>query len=357
MEVRIGQRLPEGWDALGGAGDMYASAAWLESQSPGFEELGGVAVTIRSNGTLVAGLPMFPLEDDDSVPASVHPTKLLSRAVPAIDGRRLMPSLLCGGRQSSVTRALTHEAWDRAALLRELVAAAAAHARDRNLASVAFLYVDEHDRAFRHALRDAGFAELRTTHNFILDIDWPDLDAYVASRPGRRRRRLRSELRRLELGGVELETVEAEQVSLDWIVEMTAQRRAKYGKQSDLSSLRTLFERRTRAFGRKAKVFLAKVGGTVAGYTLAFEWRDRMYAWSTGFDYALQGRLPLYFGVTYYAPIAYAAKHGVSAIDYGPTAGEAKVLRGCRSIRQYSYFRATDARVDEWLRNQLASIA
>jgi uncharacterized protein len=356
VKTAVAPGLPAGWDRLAGADDLYVSARWFASQESGFTELGGSAATVSApDGTLLAGLPMFPLRDEDPVTPYIHPARLLAMSLggTAADTTRLMPSLLCGGRQSTATRALTGGR-DRGALLAELIAAAVRHAADRSLASVAFPYVDGSDQPFRDALRDAGFIEVFGSDTFHLDIEWPDFAGYLDSGNSDHRTRIRRDLRSLRAAGVRLEATPLGGLPLDRLAELAGRRMAKYGRPIDHEATLAELGRLHRTFDERAIVFLARLGDQIAGYALLLRWRTHLYAWTTGFDYDLRGNLPLYFAVAYYEPVAHAASHGLTRIHYGPTAGEAKALRGCRRLRQYGYYLALDGGVHEWLRGQVS---
>jgi predicted N-acyltransferase len=356
VRIAVEPRLPADWDRLAGPDDLYASAPWFACQETGFTELGGSAATVSdAGGTLLAGLPMFPLRDEDPVTPYIHPARLLamSSGGAAPGSTRLMPSLLCGGRQSTATRALTG-ARDRLPLLAELVSAAVRHARDRSLASVAFPYVDGTDRPFRDALREAGFIEVFGSDTFHLDIEWPDFAGYLDSGNSDHRTRIRRDLRALAAAGIRLETAPLGGLPLGRLAELAGQRMARYGRRFDHAAALAELDRLHRTFGERALVFLARLGDEIAGYALLLRWRTHLYAWSTGFDYRLRGTLPVYFAVAYYEPAGYAARHGLARIHYGPTAGEAKALRGCRRHRQYGYYLALRDEVHEWLRGQVS---
>jgi predicted N-acyltransferase len=348
--------LPPGWDTLAGAADLLVSAHWYAAQGTGFAELGGWTATVRDgSGTLLAGLPVFALNDDDPITPYSHPARVLAMSFGdhQPDTRCLMPSLLCGGRQSAVTRALTGArlpAAERELCVARLVSAAVRHAAELSLSSVAFLYVNEHDRPLRAALLDAGFTEKGSGETFQLNVGWPDFAGYLASLSRHRRQVIRQEVRRVARAGVRLETATLAEAPLDRLVDLTGQSMAKYGRDADKAATMAELERLRDTFGERALVFQALLGDEIAGYGLKLRWRDHLYARFIGFDYRLQGSLPLYFAAAYYAAIGYAAEHGIAAIHYGPTAGDAKMRRGCDRIPQYAYYLGLTEEVDAWLR-------
>jgi uncharacterized protein len=356
VTATVQRGLPTDWDTLAGAADMPVSTYWYAAQATGFAELGGSTATVTdATGRLLAGLPMFALKDDDPITPYSHPARVLAMSFGEHqpDTRCLMPALLCGGRQSAVTRALTRAGLttaERKLHIGRLVSTAVRHAAELSLSSVAFLYVNEDDRQLRGALLDAGFTEKGSGETFDLTIGWPDFAGYLHSRGGHRRRAIQQELRRIAAAGVRLETAALADVSLDRLADLAGQRMAKYGLDADHAATVAEFGRLRDTFGERALVFQALVGDEIAGYGLKLRWRDHLYARTVGFDYRLQGGLPLYFAVCYYAPAGYATEHGISAIHYGPTAGEAKVLRGCDRVKQYGYYLGLTGEVDAWLR-------
>ena len=59
-----------------------------------------------------------------------------------------------------------------------------------------------------------------------------------------------------------------------------------------------------------------------------------------GFDYDVQGTLPVYFGVAFYGVMDFAAEHDLRVLDYTFGTEDAKRSRGSRRGLQCKFFKA-----------------
>jgi predicted N-acyltransferase len=74
--------------------------------------------------------------------------------------------------------------------------------------------------------------------------------------------------------------------------------------------------------------FKCYAGETLVGFALAFPHEDTLYMRAVGFSYEdLQHRAE-YFSLTYYLPVMWAARHGLTTIHLGTQALEPKIKRG-----------------------------
>jgi predicted N-acyltransferase len=89
-------------------------------------------------------------------------------------------------------------------------------------------------------------------------------------------------------------------------------------------------------------VLTAHRAGTLVGFVLVFLDGDEVYARQAGFDTAVTGRLPVYFGLVYYELIRVAGEWGARRIYYSTGSGAVKRSRGCRAVEQFAYVKVLD---------------
>lgn len=341
-----------GWDALLGVDDCYLSAPWLDI----VESTAGVPMRYllaRRGGRPVAGLATALL--DTSAPWLLgRPDTLLEHCadegmpgaaglladLPAADV--LMPSLVCGGRHLGRTRIVgTAEATgaDLVDLLDEAERIARAHAAR----SVGFLYVDERDESLRGLLERRGYRRHESARYCWLSLRGGGFDGYVNTLSAHRRRRVLAERRRVVAAGVDVQVEPFTSSMIARLAGLETMLFTKYGmREWKPERSAELLGRVHEVFGDRAVVSVARAAGEIRGFGLLLRFGDQWFAHRTGFDYEFQRKLPLYYEVLYYRPAEVAEDHGVRAIHYGIGSTEAKVLRGCASVAQYSYLRTLE---------------
>jgi len=339
------------WDALVGSADYYLSSGWLRV----LEETAGATM-----GYLLAGPP--------DQPAGALPTALALPSAPWLSGRpdtllergvreqqpgaaelraalpedltgTLLPGLVCGGRHLGRTRVLTDEGPDAAAVTDELVAAAEALAGERGARSTSFLYVDERDQELRRVLAARGYACFRSGRYCWLPLPAGGFDGYLAGFSPRHRRSILGERRRLGAAGVEVAIEPLSAGVITRMAELEAELLVKYGLAWTPEQSAAIFTRVLAEVGPAAQVSLARRDGAVLGFALLLRHRDSWFAHRAGFDYAAQGRLPVYFETLFYRPIEVAAGLGITAVHYGTGTSQAKLARGCVEAEQFAYLR------------------
>jgi predicted N-acyltransferase len=339
------------WDALLGPGDFHLSLDWLlcaeaTATAPPVYLCGRDA----DSGELLAGLACYLLDRDAPLPFC-RLDRVLDRTglVPERVRGAVVPSLFCGGRNPAHTRVAA--AADRA---RAEVVDAAVELGEELARSTTFLYVDEDDEALRELLRRHGFASFHTGTASALDVPAGGLDDYLARFRSDRRSAIRREVRAVREAGFELgvepltESLAGELLPLDLSVVR------KYGGEWSPEEVEAEYAPLLRFLAPRAAVVTARLRGRLGGFLLLLHWHDELYARNVGFDYELQGRVPLYFSVVFYEPIAYAARAGAARIDYLIGSEKVKRSRGCRQLAQLGYVKCADPRVQRELAGRLA---
>ncbi|MEU6440356.1 GNAT family N-acetyltransferase [Streptomyces sp. NPDC047046] len=343
-----------GWSALLRAEDLYLGARWLE-------------VAERT-----AGCPMhyFVLNGDDGTPVAGLATALADERAPWVLGRpdtllrfsadddregaadvlaalsappaeALLPSLVCGGRHMGRSRVPLATGAGRAET-EKLVEQAQEFAARHGARSVAFPFVEESDVLLRDVLERRGYLRHASGRYSSLRLPSGGFDAYLATLSGKRRRTLPVERRKIRAAGV---TLRVEPLSASWIPrlgELEAQLMAKYGVTWQAAQTEQVLHEMLGTFGEDAQIVLAEGDGDIRGFATLLRHRDHWFARQSGFDYAYQGNLPLYFETVYYYPVEVAERFGIKAIHYGLGTEEAKRSRGCVAETQYAYLLPLD---------------
>ena len=326
------------WDALLGPGDFYLSSAWLRLAED-IRHLRALYITAGSppGASLVAHLV-----DAGQAPSSqTRVDKVLARVLPQDEPpsglEQLLPSLVCGGLLTTHSRVPVDPrlpAADRAAMTTDLLAAAEATARRLGARSLAALMVDATDTVLVQSLASAGFRSFPNGECARLDVRWSSFDEYLDSLGVHRRGSVRQEIRALEQAGVSISTAPLSTDLVPSLARLELELLRRYRSAREPATVERSLQLLAARLGETAIVAVARLAGRPCGFLLLLPWRDELHARNVGFDYAAQGRLPLYFGTCFYEPIRHAISHGWRVIDYGSGSGQAKAARGCRLVPQ-----------------------
>lgn len=352
---RVSALPADAWDALAGPGDFFLSSRWLEVvEATSGADLrflldvsldrsldGGLATAVATRSApWLSGRPDTLLERGvrERWPGSVG----LRAALPGDIADALLPGTVCGGRHLGRTRPLLRSgAGDEHQRIDRLVGAVELLACESGTRSVSFLYVDEQDRALRDVLAEHGYGCYESGRYSWLPVPAGGLEEHLGTLSAHRTRRIRAELRQLTAAGVESTVEPLTAPMIPRLADLETQLLRKYGLDWSGAQSGAILARVLETMGDDALLSTARIDGELLGFALILRYHGHWYTHRAGFDYAAQGRLPLYFDVVYYRPIAAAAAAGVRTIHYGTGSAEAKRARGCRSTRQFSYLRRT----------------
>ncbi|MFF1560699.1 GNAT family N-acetyltransferase [Streptomyces sp. NPDC058279] len=351
-DVAVGRALDEAaterWDALLGPRGFYAASPWLR-HAQATADPAPYYFTASRDGRAVGVLPGYPLHpgtpfvfcSPGRVVDTIHREATGEGAPWAAE---LLPALACGGRNPSHTKAgLAGDLGpdEQHQVLSALVEAAEEEARQVGLEAVSFLYVDEDDAPLRAVLDERGYAALPGQSAYSLAVPEQDgFDAYLARFDTRRRGKLNRELRALDDAGVSYRTQPLTEPLIEELAPLELALYAKYGTPADADAFKAVLRSVAANTASAARVTTAHVEGRLAGFALTFTHRGELYARQAGFDYAVQGRIPLYFGLVYYELLRLALREGISHIHYSTGSDRAKLSRGCTPRRQIAYVKA-----------------
>lgn len=316
---------PMEWDGLAGAVSVYSSHAWL-SFAEAYGDCRPRYLLAQAGDRLTAALPTF--EFDAEIPRYYDPAFLFA---PALSGPRAGRPLLLGGtRQGYATEALL--AADLPAARRvDLVSALVAHLRTRRSDGglAALLYVtDEFLDLLLPVLTEDDLVVMLDARA-LLTVDPDGLIGYRRRVSGNTSGRMRKEMRRFQQAGCAVEVRRLSECH-EHLGALAAQVAQRYGRSTSAEEEGARFAAQVDSIDDLTRVILARRGSDVVGFTQFLAWRSTMYGRVHGLDYSMARSAALYYNLTYYHAIDYAAEHDFSQIDLGCDSYEAKVRRGAR---------------------------
>ncbi|MFE9403431.1 GNAT family N-acetyltransferase [Streptomyces sp. NPDC006530] len=312
------------WDALAGDASLYSSHTWLRYG----EELRDALprhLVAWSGGRRVAALPVHRFTAN--VPHFYDPAVLFPGAAePTTDGH---PLLLGGTRLGYTSEALvapgTPEPLAREAL-RALLGRLRA-ARDTEGGLAALLYVTDESVEELLPVLDPGDRLVLMDATAIIPVDANGMDGYRERLSSRRFGAVRKEIRRFEEAGCRAE-VRLLSECHEQLGPLSAQVLRRYGHPVTDAGESERFTAQVPLFDDNCRILAAYQGDRMVGFTQFFFWGDVMYGRSHGVDDSMARAASVYFNLTYYQAIRYAAEHGYRHLDMSCDSLDAKVARG-----------------------------
>lgn len=335
-EVPVGEAIRAGWDELPGPEDGFQQSGWLRMQ----ERLLGDRLRVVcgwEGEDLVAGL-VTVATDAGSPWTMARPDLLLD--LPPGDS---LPALTCGGRHLGNTRALVRPGAD-PALLHGLLEKAVDQAGERADRCVFFPHVRDDD-PLAGVLEGTGWVRAEVDPYCVLPVDCT-FEAHLSRLSQSRRRGIRRDRREVRQAGFVLDLVPLADCDLDRLAALDHSLLRKHGNdEATLEHSRAVFEGLTT--GPDTVVTMASRDSVVAGFGVMVRHEAggsvQWFGNRSGFDYEMQGEVPLYFEVLFYSPYEWAVEQGVDAIHVGMGSTDAKVSRGAIAHPQSCWVRWTEA--------------
>ncbi|GHJ37210.1 GNAT family N-acetyltransferase [Streptomyces sp. TS71-3] len=308
------------WDRLAG-GRFYSSALWLRLCAlSGGSVSGGLHVETPGGGR--AAVPVAAVREEPNPHLRWHDL-LTGRGLPSPGPG----GILVGQRRGYLAHLLTGEGVDRAAAASALLDAVRAlrsplHEGEK-VAQVAMYLTTPDVTALRAAGVRAAPVALKT--DAWIEIPPGGWDAWLGSLSGHRARRIRSEARKFERAGYQ---VEHRTLAESWqdVARLLARTEARYGRTVDVAPMAESFRAQGELAGSRSDVVLiSRPGEPPVGFCLYYRWGDTVYLRAIGFDYDRLASAAEYFNLTYYMP---ARIPGVRWLHAGTETAEGKALRG-----------------------------
>ena len=330
-----------GWDelVLGDEKELPSHDLWLSAAVLHVSEVFGNKaprhLLARANGTVVGGLATYRLDD--------QATDRLMRLDGAFPGMDVLPARLAGGAYEARTGALTLPSLGEEArrqVVGRLFKEAEDIAQENDEQSVVCRCVDSGDTLLRDVLKDRGYREIPGPDHFVLAPPPGGLEGYIDSLSSKYRNKVRRELRKLREAGIVL-TVEPLTMDLiRTVAPLIMNLYNRYDVDTDCETITASLGLLRKAVKQSTYAVVARIGDCVVGFNEFVVYRGNAWTHAIGFDYDALGTLPVYFAVSFYGVMDFAAEHGLRVLDYTFGTDDAKRSRGCEARPTVRLFKA-----------------
>jgi len=345
FEARIFDRIeeidPAGWDAcFPGEAEGHAYYRACERSSKGTMQKGAVAVF---HGTrLVAAAPTFKNVFRLDTPFQGQLRRLTERLRPLVKGIIDLPIVGLGSPYSERCHLGFAQDLDlnsRKAILALLLSRFEEHAGRQGTPLLALKDLCARDQAaFDQTIRAVGWTRASSLPIALLDLPFPDLEAYLGNLSAATRKDIRRKLRtagairvewRSDLAGLEKEVAS--------LYESTRQRSGlDYGDFETIPD--DYFPAVTGALGKQARIALYWVGAELCAFNLVFVEKERMIDKFLGVSYPLGPEHNIY-AISWIENVRKCLDLGIRLLQTGQTAYGLKLRYGSRLEPSYVYFK------------------
>jgi hypothetical protein len=253
-------------------------------------------------------------------------------------GTGVLPSYLIGGRRPGHSRFLVPDGAGRAAVLHDLIGAAARAASERGAATVAALYCDDDDEDLAAAFAAHGGVKLPSHATYVLDLPGASWADWIASLTRKQRLNETADVRKLADSGVGYVVRPLTEPDIEWIVPLEMGLYQKYGHDYRLAEASALHRAYLTHLGDDALVIEARRDGTRVGFASLVRAGDAAgFVRQCGFDTDATAGAPVYFGAVYHTAIRWAYENGVRMLDFSISAGQVKRRRGATELSRSAW--------------------
>jgi Peptidogalycan biosysnthesis/recognition len=182
-------------------------------------------------------------------------------------------------------------------------------------------------------LQARGFCRIPLSYACVLHLTGETIEDFLRTLPGKQRRDIQREIRRLAASGVSFGLSPLHDC-FDDVIKLRCALVRKYRGVVDERAERHRL-RQIAALWREQEigVFHGTWNDHMLGFALFHGYRGTWYPYWTGADYDHPKHRGTYFQTVYYDPIMLAAQSGVRTIDYGQGSWQAKRARGCELVQ------------------------
>lgn len=307
------------WGRLAGRASLYSAHAWLQHVEQ-YGDCTAKYLLVHDGARLIGALPTYRFTGP--IPRYYDPEFLVPGA--EVGG----PVLIAGTRQGYATEFLLADDLDdatRTATLRALLE----HLRAEPASLTTLLYLPTDALAMiRPQLSDEDVVFLLDARA-RLHVPSGGLTAYRDAVSDNTRARMRKELRRFDDAGCRVEVRRLSECH-HLLGGLSAQVLQRYGHPITAEAEAARFEAQAQTMDDLCHVILARQGARAVGFTQFFGWNGVLFGRLHGVDDTMARSAALYYNLTYYRAVEFAAEHGYRTIDLGCDSYEAKVRRGAR---------------------------
>ena len=205
-----------------------------------------------------------------------------------------------------------------------------------------FLFVSEFDELLTNNLKHLGYSRFDGTTTFYLDVQWATFEDYLKSLKSMNRHSIRREMRKCAENGVTIKEINLKDISEN-LSELVSNLLLKYNKNSTNLFDSGFFSKLNQYARDKTKLFIAEKSNNIVGFSLCLHQKEALDVFICGFNYEVQTNTDFtYFNLCYYAPIKWGIDQGVKKIYYRRKSERAKLYRGCKLERTYSFVKCHD---------------
>lgn len=351
---RIGEIEPADWNRLAHGRSLYQSYPWLSWAESNCGATVRYVTARDRDGRLLGALPAYLLTTAATTWNAWYDPLSVFVGEPDIERREgWFPLLLLGslsGYHSDVLLDTTLGDDARRDVTGVLAQEARVLAGELGARSTAIMYAT---KTAAEALMQGWptvTGPLPVSANTRIPATWPDLDAYVASFPGRRRYNVRRELRALSSAGHRIAETTLSQ-GLDVMGPLLGNVHRKHGA-ADTDEVTTAYLRsQADHLDDASLVFLELADDRPVGFSLSYVWGDELNVRIVGFDY--QRSAPFaYFALAYYLPLQHAMSHRLAGVNLGPGTYQAKAGRGAALEPTFAVIWPPDAESASWFESE-----
>ncbi|MFF4848053.1 GNAT family N-acetyltransferase [Streptomyces sp. NPDC001194] len=314
------------WNALAGDAALYSTHRWL-LYGEELADAGSRHLVAASGGTYAVGLPTHRFTG--KVPHFYDPAVLFPGAAEPATPER--PLLLGGTRLGYTSEVLvapgTAAPLAAAGVRTVLERFRALGAEDGGLAALLYLTDESVERLLPHLGPRDRVVMMDATA--VLPVDPDGLEGYRRRFTSHQFTSIRREMRRYSDAGCRTEVKRLSECH-HLLGPLSAQVLIRYGHPVTDASESERFAQQAALFDDNCRILGAYQGDRMVGFTQYFFWGNTMYARSHGLDDSIAREAKLYFNLTYYEAVKYAAAHGYHCVDLSCDAFQAKVSRAAR---------------------------
>ncbi len=322
------------WTELARGASFYLSRSWVLALAAYEHDLDSYLVLVRDgSGRLLGALPCH-LAGRGVVNPLYNPFDLfgLPGGLPEEVRDAWCPQLI-GGPTSGYGNALLLGPGlpdtVRRTVVRQLVLGFRGLATRLDAACAAIPFLDRHDLDELRPHLGSGDLALITLPCARLALPGESFDEYCRALRASRRRVVQRDLEAFAASGCTVRHARLAD-TIDVIAPLLAGVQRHHGSSLPTSEFRRYLECCVSVgLDDLATVFMASCGDDVVAFAMSYRWENRLYMRVVGMDYARQETHACYRNVLFYEPIRFAARLGLSRLDYGVMAYRPKLIRGC----------------------------
>lgn len=309
------------WDLLARGSSFYSSHAWLRYTEQ-YPDCTCRYLLVHAGDVPVAALPTFRFTD--SVPGFYDPDRLFGTAG---DGAR-RPLQLGGTRQGYASEILLRPGLSPRtadAATRLLLGQLRSMSEDAAQSAVLYLTDSAVELLMPHLAADDRLVMIDARAR--IPVGPGGIADYGTLFSAHRFRRIRKEMRQFAASGCRFDVLPLSECHTD-LGPLAAQVLQRYGHASTSEAEAGRFAAQAEQLDDVCRVFVAKHGDRIVGFTQFFLWDGALYGRVHGLDDSMAREAALYYNLTYYQAIEHAARNGLRTIDLGCDSYETKARRG-----------------------------